>query len=88
VTNRTALANDAGYGRSDTSFQPLHSVSERQLLELLDERNRVTVNLTPETHKARGTDSVESDFKRARRHSPRFMAIDIGFARSADQAAS
>jgi len=45
VTERTAPANDVRYGRNCTFIQAVCSVSERELLHLLDERNRVAANL-------------------------------------------
>ena len=44
-----------GAGATARCLQALHSVPERELLELLDERNRVAANLATEAHKTRGT---------------------------------
>jgi len=56
VTERTAPANDERYGRNCTFVQAECSVSERELLDLLDERNRISANPATEAHKTRGTD--------------------------------
>ena len=55
VTERTAPANDVRYGRNCTFAQAECSDSERELLDLLDERNSISANLATEAHKTRGT---------------------------------
>ena len=59
VTERTAPANDVRYGRNCTFAQAECSDSERELLDLLDERNSISANLATEAHKTRGTDVRE-----------------------------
>jgi hypothetical protein len=55
VAGRTAPANDVRHGRNCTFVQAECSVSERELLDLLDERNRISANLATEAHKTSGT---------------------------------
>jgi hypothetical protein len=54
ATEWNLASNDALYRRNSTFVQTVYSVSKRELLDLLDERNRVAANLATEAHEMRG----------------------------------
>jgi hypothetical protein len=54
LRRRPAATNDANRGLTNARIQPMCSVPERELLDLLNERNCVAANLATEAHKPRG----------------------------------
>jgi hypothetical protein len=48
--------NDASCGLAGTCVQTMSSVPEGELLDMLNERNRVAMDLATKAHKSRGTD--------------------------------
>ena len=56
VRGRWAATNDASRGLTNARVEPTCSAPERELLDLLNERNHVAANLATKAHKTRGTD--------------------------------
>jgi len=55
MARRAVPVNDASCGRSGACVEPLYGIAEREPLDLLDERNRITAGLATEAHKTSGT---------------------------------